>query len=112
LEYVFVNTIVGLLIAFGLISLAHSGEYLADQNIAMEFGDVSNRPTYIGMSKTLIGPFILAAPLIGGLLVKTFGYKSMFAIALGISLIAFIIIKFFVEEPRVIITSLLFNLSY
>jgi MFS family permease len=96
----FVNSITWLLIAFGLVSIAHSGEYLADQNIAMEFGDEEDRPTYIGMSKTLTGPFILAAPLIGGLIVKSYGYKSMFTVALSISLIAFVIIKFLVKEPR------------
>ena len=100
ISLIYANTITGLLIAFGLVSLAHSGEYLADQNIAMEFGKVNDRPTYIGMSKTLTGPFILAAPLIGGLIVQSYGYKSMFTIALGISLIAFVIIKFLVKEPR------------
>lgn len=100
ISLLFVDTITGLLISFGLTSLAHSGEYLADQNIAMEFGDEENRPTYIGMSKTLTGPVILAAPLIGGLIINSFGYKSMFITSLVISVISFVLIKFFVKEPR------------
>lgn len=96
----FVDSIWGLYIVFGIISFAHSGEFIADQNIAMEFGKEADRPTYIGMSKTLIGPFLLAAPIIGGGIVKLWGYKSMFLTALIISMIAFVIIKFFVEEPR------------
>jgi hypothetical protein len=32
--------------------------------------------------------------------VKLWGYQSMFITALMISVIAFVIIKFFVEEPR------------
>ena len=96
----FVESIWGLYVVFGIISFAHSGEFIADQNIAMEFGKEADRPTYIGMSKTLIGPFLLAAPIIGGGIVKLWGYQSMFLTALIISMIAFVIIKFFVEEPR------------
>jgi MFS family permease len=96
----FINTVWGLYIVFGIISFAHSGEYLADQNIAMEFGEEAERPTYIGMSKTLTGPFLLLSPIIGGGIVKLWGYQTMFFTALIISMIAFVIIKFFVVEPR------------
>jgi MFS family permease len=96
----FIESIWGLYIVFGIISFAHSGEYIADQNIAMEFGKETDRPTYIGMSKTLTGPFLLIAPIIGGGLVKLWGYESMFLTALIISIVAFVVIRFFVEEPR------------
>jgi MFS family permease len=66
----------------------------------MEFGQEADRPTYIGMSKTLTGPFLLLAPIIGGTLVKLFGYQSMFLISAILSMVAFVIIKFFVVEPR------------
>ena len=96
----FTTSIWGLYLVFGIISFAYSGEYIADQNIAMEFGSEADRPTYIGMSKTLIGPFILIAPLIGGGLVNIWGYQTMFVTALVLSVIAFGIIKFLVVEPR------------
>jgi MFS family permease len=96
----FVRSLWLLYLAFGIISLAHSGEYLADQNIAMEFGDEAERPTYIGMSKTLTGPFLLVAPVIGGGLVKLWGYQNMFLAALVFSILAFGTIKFFFAEPR------------
>jgi MFS family permease len=89
-------------IAFGIISFAHSGEYIADQNIAMEFGKDADRPTYIGMSKTLTGPFLLAGPLVAGSLVKLFGYNFMFIVSIFFLMVAFVIIKFFVVEPRFI----------
>jgi MFS family permease len=100
LGLLFTNSIWGLYIVFGILSFAFSGEYIADQNIAMEFGSEAERPTYIGMSKTLIGPFILIAPLIGGWLVTLWGYQAMFLTALILSVIAFGIIKFLVTEPR------------
>jgi len=96
----FVNSLFLLYIVFAMISFAHSGEFIADQNIAMEFGKETERPTFIGMSKTLTGPFLLMAPIIGGGLVKVWGYQSMFFTAMIFSTIAFVIIKFFVEEPR------------
>jgi MFS family permease len=95
-----VKNLMGLYIAFGIISFAHAGEYLSDQNIAMEFGDEADRPTYIGMSKTLTGPVLLFAPIIGGGIVKLWGYPTLFLTSLIVSVIAFVIIKFFVQEPR------------
>jgi MFS family permease len=95
-----VNTLWTLYLVFALMSFAHSGEYIADQNFAMEFGSDEDRPTYIGMSKTLTGPFFLLAPIIGGSLVQFWGYNSMFLTALILAVVAFGIIKFFVKDPR------------
>ncbi len=95
-----INTLWALYLVFALMSFAHSGEYIADQNFAMEFGSEEERPTYIGMSKTLTGPFFLIAPIIGGSLVQFWGYNSMFLAAFILSLIAFLIIKFLVKDPR------------
>jgi len=100
LVLIFIESVWGLYIVFGIMSFAHSGEYIADQNIAMEFGKEEERPTYIGMSKTLTGPFILISPIIGRGIVKFWGYKNMFLTALIISLMGFVIIRFFVKEPR------------
>ncbi|MBT4841339.1 MAG: MFS transporter [Anaerolineae bacterium] len=96
----FVESVWGLYIVFGIISFAHSGELIADQNIAMEFSSETDRPTYIGMSKTLTGPFLLIAPVLGGVLVQLWGYPTMFMTAIIISMVAFVVIKFFVVEPR------------
>jgi MFS family permease len=96
----FVGSVWGLFIVFGILSFAHSGEYISDQNFAMEFGSEKDRPTYIGMSKTLTGPFFLLAPLIGGSLIQFWGYNSMFLAALILSVIAFVIIKYLVKDPR------------
>jgi MFS family permease len=97
---VLAGTVELLYVVFGIISFAHSGEYIADQNIAMEFGEEDKRPTYIGMSKTLVGPFLLVAPIIGGGIAGQWGYQSMFLTALIFSIGGFVIIKFLVKEPR------------
>jgi MFS family permease len=96
----FLRSAWGLFIVFGILSFAHSGEYISDQNFAMEFGSEKERPTYIGISKTLTGPFFLVAPIVGGSIIQLWGYKSMFLVAMIVSLVAFLIIKFFVKDPR------------
>ena len=93
----FVNTVWALFIVFGILSFAHSGEFIADQNFAMEFGSEEDRPTYIGLSKTLTGPFFLVSPIIGGSIIQLLGYSSMFLAALILSIIALLTIKFFVR---------------
>lgn len=95
-----VNTWWGVYVIFGLMSFAHSSEYIADQNFAMEFGSEQERPTYIGMSKKLTGPFFLLGPIIGGSLVQFWGYTSKFLAALILAVFAFGIIKFLVKDPR------------
>jgi MFS family permease len=95
-----INKLWALYLVFALMSFAHSGEYIADQNFAMEFGNEQNRPTYIGMSKTLTGPFFLLAPIIGGSLIQFWGYNSMFLTALILAVFAFGIVKFLVKDPR------------
>lgn len=96
----FVGSVWGLFIVFGILSFAHSGEYLSDQNFAMEFGSEKDRPTYIGMSGTLTGPFFLVASIVGGSIIQLWGYKSMFLAALILAVFAFAIIKYLVKDPR------------
>jgi MFS family permease len=66
----------------------------------MEFGSEKDRPTYIGMSGTLTGPFFLVAPIVGGSIIQLWGYKSMFLVALILAVFAFAIIKYLVKDPR------------
>ena len=96
----FVGSVWGLFIVFGILSFARSGEYISNQNFALEFGSEKDRPTYIGMSGTLTGPFFLVAPIVGGSIIQLWGYKSMFLVALIVSVVAFLIIKFLVKDPR------------
>ncbi|MGB2963911.1 MAG: MFS transporter [Anaerolineales bacterium] len=96
----FVGSVWGLFIVFGILSFAHSGEYISNQNFAMEFGSEKDRPTYIGMSGTLTGPFFLVAPIVGGSIIQLWGYKSMFLVALILATISFLIVKFLVKDPR------------
>jgi len=64
-----------------------------------EFGSEAQRPTYIGLSNTLIVPFTILAPLIGGWLAELHGYKSVFLISAVFGLITAVILQWWVHDP-------------
>ena len=94
------QSMLGVYTMFAMMGLAHAGAMIGDMNMVMEFGSEDLRPTYIGLSKTLTGPFFLIAPILGGGIVTAFGYPAMFSAALGFSILALLLILFFVSEPR------------
>jgi MFS family permease len=68
-------------------------------NIILEFCAPEDRPTYIGLTNSLLAPAMLA-PVIGGWLVTWIGYRGMFAVATAISLLGGALLALWVREPR------------
>lgn len=90
--------------AFAL-TFALTGAYLAADgvsglNIILEFCSPEDRPTYIGLTYTLVAPFVIAAPLIGAFLAQQMGYRSMFSVTLGLSALGGTLLWLWVKEPR------------
>jgi MFS family permease len=52
----------------------------------LTFGAVEERPYYIGLGNTLIAPFTLLAPIIGGALVDGVSFPAMFIMAIAAAL--------------------------
>jgi len=96
----FTSSLAWIYIIFGLMSIASTGNMLGDFNIAMEFGPESERPTYIGLARTLTGPLLLMAPLAAGLIVKWWGYTAMFNVSLVFVIAGFVLLTLNVEDPR------------
>ena len=86
--------------AFAFMSLANSGNFIGDINIIMEFSSISERPTYIGLARTLTGPVLLIAPILAGAIVQIRNYQTMFAISIFFSVIGLILLGILVVEPR------------
>jgi MFS family permease len=87
-------------LVFALMSVSSTGGMVGDFNIAMEFGAEPERPTYIGLAKTLTGPVVLAAPLLAGVAVNLWGYMTMFVVSLAFSVVSVVVLWLKVKDPR------------
>jgi MFS family permease len=87
-------------LVFAVSGFANAGGVLSDLNIAMEFGPEAERPTYIGLTRTLTGPALFIAPLLGGGLAQAWGYPAMFATSLLFALAGLALLRWQVREPR------------
>jgi MFS family permease len=66
----------------------------------VDFGTESERPTYIGLSNTLITPATVLAPIIGGWLVDNLDFEPMFAISAVIGIVTALTLSFMIKDPR------------
>jgi MFS family permease len=87
-------------LAYALVGVATAGNIVSGLSIVLEFGPPAQRPTYIGLTNTLLAPFAGMAPLFGGWLAGVAGYPAMFALAALLSLLGFGLLGFTVREPR------------
>jgi MFS family permease len=65
----------------------------------VSFGTEAERPTYIGLSNTLITPATILAPIIGGWTVDHIGFGTAFAISTFVGIITAGILIFLVKDP-------------
>ena len=87
---------------FILEGLANVAIWTIGMAITVEFGTEVERPTYIGLSNTLVAPFSIIAPLLGGWIVDTIGYQFMFILAAIFGLITTVTLTFLVKNPRTV----------
>ena len=84
---------------FGLVGGASSG-WLSSMSITFEFCSPEDRPTYIGLSNTLLWPVITLAPVLGGWIASGWGYRALFAVALATGVAGWALLRWLVREPR------------
>jgi MFS family permease len=92
-------SLAGLWVAFGLLGLSLSAESVSHMNIILEFCAPEDRPTYIGLTNTLLAPGMLA-PVLGGWLATWAGYRGLFVAAIVCSLLGGLALAAWVREPR------------
>ena len=85
---------------FALVGAANAGFIVSDLSIAMELGPEAQRPTYIGLARTLSAPFLFVARLIGGAVTQVWGFSWLFALALALTLSSLAMLRLRVVEPR------------
>lgn len=71
-------------LVFALTAIGNVAIWTIGISMSMDFGSEVERPTYIGMSNTLIAPANILAPFLGGWLAQIGGYPAAFlASAIG-----------------------------
>lgn len=83
-----------------LTGVANTALWTIMMALTLQFGDDTNRPVYVGMANTLIAPFTITAPLVGGWLANLAGYQTTFLASVFFSILATIVLHFRVHNPR------------
>ena len=86
-------------LVFALSGIASSAILGSGILVVMEFCEPQRIPTYVGIGNTSVGLVGLIAPLIGAGLANL-NYGLLFAASCGVGLIAFSLMRWWVQEPR------------
>lgn len=93
-------TIEWLMVTFVLLGIYLAADNVSAFNIIVEFAPEQYRPTYIGLTNTLLAPALTLSPLIGGWLATILGYGGLFAAALLAAAVGGLLMYYWVDEPR------------
>ncbi len=93
-------TPIWLFFSFVGLGVSTAGYILSGLMIVLEFSQPDERPAYIGLANTLRSFGSAAAPLIGGIIAQQFGYTALFGSTLPFIIVAFIMLHWFIQEPR------------
>ena len=85
---------------FILSGLANVAYWTTGMAITVEFGSEETRPTYIGLSNTLVAPFTIIAPLIGGWIALAVSFQATFMVSAVGGLVIAVLLFWLVKDPR------------
>ncbi len=88
-----------LYLAFALAGCSNAASWAVSMSFTLEFGTMTEKPVYIGLSNTLIAPATLLAPLAGGWLADAFGFGATFVVCALTGLVTFALLQFVVRDP-------------
>jgi len=89
-------------LVFLLMSASTAGLSVASLSMIMSFSEPDDLPTYVGLSNTLLGIPIFLAPILGGWLVDSAGFRDLFWVALLVSLLGWGVMWLTVREPALV----------
>lgn len=89
---------------FYFVAFCTGGIYAAfmtsDPNMVFEIAPPAETSRFVGMANTLLSPVLAAAPLIGGMLVDSFSYRTLFAVTLSIGAVGILVAQYVLPDPR------------
>jgi MFS family permease len=89
-----------LVLTFILLGAYLTAEWVSGLNIILEFCDPADRPTYIGLTNTLLAAPVVLAPLAGGWLATLIGFPGLMITATIVAACGTLLMVFWVAEPR------------
>jgi len=87
-------------LVFTLAAIGNVAIWTIGITMLLEFGEESERPTYIGLGNTLVAPTTILTPFIGGWLADIAGYQATFLASAGLGLLAAAIFHFMVKDQK------------
>jgi len=88
-------------LVFTLAGIGNVAIWTNGMTMILEYGDESERPTYIGLANTLVAPADILTPFIGGWLAEAAGYPATFVASAFFGLLAAALFHFMVKDhPR------------
>ncbi|MGE5610257.1 MAG: MFS transporter [Bacillota bacterium] len=85
--------------SFVLAGASYGALVVSGMLVVFEFCTSDKVPTYTGLTNTMVGLTNMAAPLLGAYL-STLSYNWLFATSAAVSLLAMLLLHFWVHEPR------------
>jgi MFS family permease len=89
-----------LVITFILLGAYLAAGQVSGLNIILEFCREDDRPTFIGLTNTLLAPLFAFAPLLGGFIAQGFGFQTLFICAVLAAGLGGLLLMVWVKEPR------------
>ena len=87
-------------LTFALLGSSLAAGTVSNLNIILEFCAPEDRPTYIGLTNTLLAPVAVVAPILGGALATLAGYQGLFVVAAACGAGTAVLMAVWVQEPR------------
>ncbi|RKY92160.1 hypothetical protein DRQ15_03070 [candidate division KSB1 bacterium] len=85
-------------VVFVLMGFSTAGSSIGYTNFLLDIAPTGERPTYVSLNGTLTFP-IMVYPLIGGVIANYLSYRSLFVVAMMLTLVG-AILSMFLKEPR------------
>lgn len=87
-------------VVFLCLGLNLAATSLAGLTFIAEFGPSARRPTYIALASVAYAPFVIGAPILGGLMANAWGFTPVFLLAAGAGIAASLAYGLIVPDPR------------
>ena len=88
-------------LVFILAGVSNVAAWTIMMTMTIDFAkDPAERPAYVGLANTLVAPFAIIAPLLGGWLADTTGYASAFSASAIGGVLAWLVLRALIRDPR------------